>query len=139
MSPSWGVKVQETARRSVCELRIVSYVAVVDVESAVMALRRGLNAAAGLRLWFAVLTLLRLSHAFQFVPKSGCASVCRDGTLTEDAVCLDAEYRNTDGGRKLESCVGCLLNSTAVDAVKNETDVEFGLRKTLREEVASAR
>ena len=104
-----------------------------------MAQRRGLNAAAGLRFLFAILTFLRLSYAFQYVVNSGCASICASGTLTEDAVCLDAEYKSKEGGQKLESCVGCLLNSTAVDTAKNETDVEFGLRKIQREEVATVR
>ena len=94
-----------------------------------MAPRRGHHAAAGLHFCFAILILLQLSQAFQFVPNSPCASTCRDGTLTDDAVCLDAEYGSTGGGKRLESCVGCLLNSTAVDTAKNETDVEYGLRK----------
>jgi hypothetical protein len=40
---------------------------------------------------------------------------------------LDEQYQNTIGGRRLEDCVGCLLNSTAVDAANNQSDVEWGL------------
>jgi hypothetical protein len=94
-----------------------------------MAARRGLNATAGLRLLLAALTLLHLSYAFQYVANSGCASVCEQGTLTDDAVCLDEDYRIEAGGARLETCVACLLNSTAVDTAKNETDVEYGLRE----------
>jgi hypothetical protein len=103
---------------------------VVDIDSAVMALRHGLHAAAILPILLALTGLFRLSYAFEHVPNSPCASTCADGTLTKDAVCLDAQYKSTQGGRNLQTCVGCLLNSTAVDTAKNETDVEYGLRKT---------
>ncbi|RMZ75743.1 hypothetical protein DV737_g5154, partial [Chaetothyriales sp. CBS 132003] len=104
-----------------------------------MARPRGPNAtaaAAGGGLWchrhfllylVAAFALLQLSCAFQYVPESGCQSVCSEGSLDADAVCLDTEFNSTARGRRLRSCVGCLLNSTAVDTTRNVTDVEFGL------------
>jgi hypothetical protein len=92
-----------------------------------MARRRGLHATAGLRSLIAILYFLNLTTAYQYVQNSPCEPQCRDGTLSEDAVCLDAQYRTTDGGKRLQSCVGCLLNSTAVDTGKNQSDVEWGL------------
>jgi hypothetical protein len=92
-----------------------------------MALRTGLTAAAGLRIIILLLATFRLSTAFQFVPGSKCEPQCRNGDLVDDAVCLDAEYKSTPGGRGVQSCVSCLLNSTAVDHTTNVTDVEWGL------------
>ena len=89
--------------------------------------RTGRSAAAGLRIILILLPTLRLSDAYGFVPGSKCASKCEDGTLQQDAVCLDAEYRSTDGGNRIQSCVSCLLNSTAVDQSNNVTDVDWGL------------
>ncbi|RMZ75537.1 hypothetical protein DV738_g5403, partial [Chaetothyriales sp. CBS 135597] len=82
---------------------------------------------AKLEAFLAVLALVQLSGAFQYVPGSSCQSICANGSLDADAVCLDAEFNSTAGGRRVRSCVGCLLNSTAVDTATNETDVEFGL------------
>lgn len=94
-----------------------------------MAPRRGLDATAGLRRLIALLCLLQFTTAYQFVADSPCEPQCREGSLSEDAVCLDEQYKSTDGGRRLETCVGCLLNSTAVDAANNQSDVEWGLCK----------
>lgn len=96
-----------------------------------MALPPGLSAATGLRITHLILLLLLstfpLATAFQIVPGSGCEAQCREGHVDEDAVCLDAEYRSDPGGRRIETCVSCLLNSTAVDTANNVTDVEWGL------------
>ena len=110
----------------------VSYVVAHAIESALMALCRGdLTAAAGLRSLIVLLTvILRLSNALQYVPGSPCASLCstdKAGSINEDAVCLDREYKDTTGGQNIEKCVGCLLNSTAIDTAANETDVQWGL------------
>ena len=76
--------------------------------------------------------LLRVTSALQSVAGSPCESVCADaGTLKDDVVCLDADYQSLDQGRAFRKCVACQLNSTAVDTVKNETDVEWGLRMIL--------
>ncbi|RMD40465.1 hypothetical protein DV735_g4651, partial [Chaetothyriales sp. CBS 134920] len=75
----------------------------------------------------AILASVHLSRAFQYVPGSGCQPVCSTGSLDADAVCLDAEFNSTAGGRRVRACVGCLLNSTAIDSATNETDVQFGL------------
>lgn len=88
-----------------------------------MALPRSLAAAVFLTLLFTHLTT-----ALQTISGSPCQSICSAaGSLGEDAVCLDGEYKTTAGGRGFESCMDCLLNSTAVDTGKNETDVEWGL------------
>lgn len=94
-----------------------------------MAGRRGLNATAGLRSLglIAALYFFRLAAAYQYVENSPCANQCDEGTLIDDAVCLDAEYSDTANGTRLQTCVGCLLNSTAVDSANNQTDVEWGL------------
>ena len=77
--------------------------------------------------WLTV--LLRVTSALQSVAGSPCQSLCADaGTLEEDVVCLDANYQSLEQGRAFRQCVACQLNSTAVDTVKNETDVEWGLR-----------
>lgn len=96
-----------------------------------MARRRGLDATAGLRSLLCLSYLLHLASAFQFVPDSPCEPVCQDGNLSEDAVCLDDSYRNTENGTRIQECVGCLLNSTAVDTASNQTDVEWGLCRSL--------
>lgn len=92
-----------------------------------MAQRRGLDATAALRSLIALLCLVHIAAAFQYVPDSPCEPQCREGTLTEDAVCLDNLYQDSNNGSRLQECVACLLNSTAVDQAKNETDVEWGL------------
>lgn len=92
-----------------------------------MARRGGLHATAGLRSLIILLYILNLATAYQYVPNSPCESQCREGTLAEDAVCLDEQYQNTTGGQRLEDCVACLLNSTAVDTANNQSDVEWGL------------
>ena len=92
-----------------------------------MACRRGLYATADLRSLVVFLYILNITTAYQYVPNSPCEPQCKEGTLTEDAVCLDEQYRDTPGGSRLETCVGCLLNSTAVDTANNQSDVEWGL------------
>jgi hypothetical protein len=92
-----------------------------------MARRRGHDATAGLRSLLLLLCFLHLASAFQFVPDSPCESLCETGTLQQDAVCLDDSYRNSENGTRIRDCVGCLLNSTAVDTANNQTDVEWGL------------
>jgi hypothetical protein len=98
-------------------------------------LRRGHTAATGFRIihliLLAILTSIPISSAFQTVPGSDCADRCADGNIDEDAVCLDAQYRTSEGGRRVESCTSCLLNSTAVDTASNTTDVEWGLCTTI--------
>lgn len=96
-----------------------------------MARRSGLDATAGLRSLLAILCVLHLATAFQFVPNSPCDSLCRDGSLSQDAVCLDNSYRDSENGTRIRDCVGCLLNSTAVDEVNNQTDVEWGLCRVI--------
>ncbi|KIX00506.1 uncharacterized protein Z518_10646 [Rhinocladiella mackenziei CBS 650.93] len=72
--------------------------------------------------------LLRPTSALSSVSGSPCESVCSDaGNLEDDIVCLDADYQSLSKGRAFQKCVGCQLNSTAVDTGKNETDVEWGL------------
>jgi hypothetical protein len=98
-----------------------------------MGSRRGHNATAGLRslplIAILLLSFLHIAAAYQYVEGSPCANLCNEGTLIDDAVCLDAQYADTANGTRLESCVGCLLNSTAVDTANNQTDVEWGLCK----------
>ncbi|KAG9785202.1 hypothetical protein KCU88_g2564, partial [Aureobasidium melanogenum] len=72
--------------------------------------------------------LPRLILALQSVPGSPCESVCSvAGSLEDDVICLDADYKSLDNGRKLQKCVACQLNSTAVDTSNNETDVGWAL------------
>jgi hypothetical protein len=97
--------------------------------------RRGHNATAGLRslplIAILLLSFLHNAAAYQYVDGSPCANQCNEGTLINDAVCLDAQYADTSNGTRLEGCVGCLLNSTAVDEANNQTDVEWGLCKKI--------
>ncbi|KAI1622474.1 hypothetical protein EDD37DRAFT_651749 [Exophiala viscosa] len=76
-----------------------------------------------------LLTLLvRVTTALQSVTGSPCESVCASaGSLSDDVVCLDADYQSLQQGRAFNQCVACQLNSTAIDTSKNETDVEWGL------------
>lgn len=75
-----------------------------------------------------LLTALRVTSALQTVAGSPCASICSDaGNLEDDIVCLDANYQSLRQGRAFQNCVGCQLNSTAVDTANNETDVEWAL------------
>jgi hypothetical protein len=92
-----------------------------------MSRRRDPNATAGLRSLLVLLYLLHLTDAFRYVPGSPCQSSCEVVNLDQDAVCLDDSYRDTENGTRIEDCVGCLLNSTAVDTANNATDVEWGL------------
>ncbi|EXJ95967.1 hypothetical protein A1O1_01092 [Capronia coronata CBS 617.96] len=72
--------------------------------------------------------LLRVTSALQSVPGSPCEPVCSAaGSLEDDVVCLDANYRSLEQGRNFQECVACQLNSTAVDTGNNETDVEWAL------------
>ena len=87
----------------------------------------GLPAAPALRILFLLLALFHLAAALEYVQGSKCADACDVGNIAEDAVCLDAEYKSEAGGQRVERCVGCLLNSTAVDTETNTTDVEWGL------------
>ncbi|KIW72245.1 hypothetical protein PV04_00453 [Phialophora macrospora] len=79
-------------------------------------------------LYLLLTAFLSVTSAIQSVPGSPCEAVCSDaGTLENDVVCLDANYQSLSSGRAFQKCVACQLNSTAVDTVNNNTDVEFGL------------
>jgi hypothetical protein len=79
-------------------------------------------------LYLLLTVFLSVTSAIQSVPGSPCESVCSDaGTLENDVVCLDANYQSLSSGRAFQKCVACQLNSTAVDTVNNNTDVEYGL------------
>ncbi|ETI29122.1 hypothetical protein G647_01575 [Cladophialophora carrionii CBS 160.54] len=79
-------------------------------------------------LYLVLTAFASVTSALQSVPGSPCESVCSDaGTLENDVVCLDANYQSLSSGRGFQKCVACQLNSTAVDTVNNNTDVEYGL------------
>lgn len=68
----------------------------------------------------------------QVTPNSPCASLCMDdpsqdpsdpntsNTYPSDIVCLDTDYDSTPVGKKFESCLNCLRNSTASSNGEND-------------------
>lgn len=81
------------------------------------------------------LTFIRFTTALQYVSGSSCASLCSTdvaGTLEDDIVCVDEDYQENKKASSFQKCVGCLLNSTAVDTTHNISDVEWGLCKNSR-------
>jgi len=84
---------------------------------------------------FPIVSFLLLSHqalALQVTPNSPCASVCLDeptnnasdpnssNTEGRDIVCQDSAYSSTAVGRKFDSCVSCLQNSTSSSSGEND-------------------
>ncbi|OOQ84853.1 hypothetical protein PEBR_28555 [Penicillium brasilianum] len=60
---------------------------------------------------------------------SPCASVCNKvstNTTASEIVCLDTNYDETKG-KTFEDCVSCQLESTYVNRLSGETDVNWGL------------
>lgn len=94
-----------------------------------------------MRLTRLLTTTLLVFHvlAFDHVPDSPCSDVCSgksQNTLDNAVVCLDRDYFNTTEGIAFRSCTACELNSTAVDAAKNQSDVDwalFNMRYTVSE------
>ena len=63
---------------------------------------------------------------------SPCAEQCSklggssSNTTVSEIVCLDSQYNQTKG-RDFEDCIKCELESTYVDRLSGETDVNWGL------------
>ncbi|KAL4929103.1 uncharacterized protein BDV17DRAFT_83375 [Aspergillus undulatus] len=81
---------------------------------------------------WAVLGLLQLGQlasALRTTPGSPCESRCSptNDTMSSEIVCLDREYSDTEVGKKFKDCVGCQLESSFVDDISRESDVEWGL------------
>lgn len=91
-----------------------------------------------------ILLLTPKALSLQVTPNSPCATLCMDdpsqnisdpntsNTYPSDIVCADADYENTPVGRKFESCVNCLRNSTATGAGENDQswflyNIRYGL------------
>ena len=70
------------------------------------------------------------ASALRTVPGSPCADTCTRNELNyaNNTVCFDEDYQ-TGGGRQFRECTTCLLNSTAIDAAANISDVHWGLCK----------
>lgn len=62
---------------------------------------------------------------------SPCMSVCHKestNTTASEIACLDDQYGRDKGkGKTFQDCVTCLLESTYVDRLSGETDVDWGL------------
>lgn len=64
---------------------------------------------------------------------SPCASICNKvstNTTASEIVCLDNHYDDTKG-KTFEECVSCQLESTYVDRLSGETDVNWGLCESI--------
>ncbi|OQD70546.1 hypothetical protein PENDEC_c022G06356 [Penicillium decumbens] len=64
-------------------------------------------------------------------PGSPCADTCSklgssSNTTTSEIACLDSQYNQTKG-QDFEDCITCELESTYVDGLSSETDVDWGL------------
>jgi len=70
-------------------------------------------------------------------PGSPCADTCSklgssSNTTTSEIACLDSQYNQTKG-QDFEDCITCELESTYVDGLSSETDVDWGLCKSIDE------
>ncbi|KAL4782463.1 hypothetical protein BJX76DRAFT_290349 [Aspergillus varians] len=79
--------------------------------------------------WVVLVLLGQLAFSLRTTPGSPCASTCSptNDTLPSEIVCLDSDYASTDAGRKFQGCVECQLQSTFVDDVSRQSDIEWGL------------
>lgn len=76
--------------------------------------------------------LIPYSVALQVTPNSPCATFCLDSeggdvsdpnsstTTTEDTTCYDSEYKSTSAGRKFQTCMSCLQDSTFSQGTEND-------------------
>lgn len=89
-----------------------------------------------------VLATILLSSSFSVVqalrttPGSPCEDRCNKSgpttnTTTSEIACLDSQYNQTTKGRDFEDCITCELTSVYVDFVSGETDVNWGLCKSI--------
>lgn len=88
-----------------------------------------------------VLATILLSGPFSVVqglrttPGSPCEDKCNKlgpttNTTTSEISCLDSQYNQTKG-RDFEDCITCELTSVYVDFGSGETDVDWGLCKSI--------
>lgn len=72
---------------------------------------------------------------------SPCMSVCHKestNTTASEIACLDDQYGRDKGkGKTFQDCVTCLLESTYVDRLSGETDVDWGLCKLISKKCIS--
>lgn len=83
----------------------------------------------------AVLTsnLVPVASGLRTTGGSPCASVCNKvstNTTAAEIVCLDNQYDDSKG-KSFEDCISCQLQSSYVDRLSGETDVDWGLCKSI--------
>lgn len=109
-------------------------------ESTIMTGLRGCGPRAPKMLAILLATIL-LSGPFSVVqalrttPGSPCEDKCNKlgpttNTTPSEISCLDSQYNQTKG-RDFEDCISCELKSVYVDFASGETDVNWGLCKSI--------
>ncbi|KAL2836574.1 hypothetical protein BJY01DRAFT_54815 [Aspergillus pseudoustus] len=79
--------------------------------------------------WAVLLLLGQLSAGLRTTSGSPCENTCSpsNATTSEEIVCTDQEFGDTQVGRKFEDCIQCQLQSTFTNDATGESDVEWGL------------
>ncbi len=68
------------------------------------------------------------THAILVAPSSQCAVQCGNvlsSTSGSDLTCSDSGYAGSVTGQTFENCIACELNSTYVDPVTKQTDLQW--------------
>jgi hypothetical protein len=68
------------------------------------------------------------AHAILVAPSSQCAVQCGNvlsSTTSSDLTCSDSAYASSVTGQTFESCISCELNSTYVDPITKQSDLQW--------------